>query len=472
MKVGAKIKGRAALALALALLPAAAVRAQGGEGIEARLDGYARAAVERFRFSGVVLVARGDRVLFGKGYGMADYELGVPNTTRTRFRVGSLTKQFTAAAILLLQERGALSVRDPVCRYLPRCPGGWEAVTLHHLLSHTSGLPDVSHLEKMELPLNAERAVAYLSGRPLRFAPGARFSYGGSNYVLLGYVVEKASGRPYEAFLREHLLGPAGMHDTGYDDGRPAAGQRAAGYSARGETLVSAAHVEMSVPFAAGGLYSTAEDLHRWARALGARRVLGERSLAAMFTPGAGGYGYGWYVNTHLGRRFVSHGGWINGFAAAIARLPDEGVTAVVLSNNDGVPVNAMARDLSALALGARAGGVPAHRAVKVEPAAYDAYVGRYLLSSGLAIEVVREGDKLFGRAEGYPPVEMRPESGRVFFVRELGARLTFVEEGGAVTHLLIDWDGRELHAVRVEAERPRAPAATRLNPAPDSRRR
>jgi CubicO group peptidase (beta-lactamase class C family) len=439
---------RTAVLLAVAFLYGVTSHAQV---LTERLDDYVKTVVKRTQFSGTVLVMNDDRVLLSKGFGMANLEHGEPNTIKTTFRIGSLTKQFTAVAILMLQERGSLNLQDSICRYLPQCPVGWEQITIHHLLTHTSGLPDASYVDKVELPLTADKAMAYLRNKPLRFAPGARFSYGSSNYILLGYIIEKASRESYEAFLRENILGPRGLTNTGYDHQESAVKNLAAGYSLRGEILVNASHVEMSMPFAAGGLYSTTEDLYRWMQALGQQRLLSARSLALMWTPFQGHYGYGWYVGRLLDRRFVYHGGWIHGFAAAIACFPDKRITAIVLSNVDSAPVNTMARDLAAIVIGAVAQNPSGHQAMKINPAIYDDYVGRYELSSGILIVLTRENNKLIGRATGYPAIELLPESETVFFVKELGARITFVREDRLATHFILHWDQQELTARRVQ---------------------
>jgi CubicO group peptidase (beta-lactamase class C family) len=416
-------------------------------------------AIERYNFSGTVLVAQGGQVILSKGYGLANVEHDAANTPHTKFRVGSLTKQFTAVAIMMLQERGLLSVRDPICRYLPQCPNGWQQITIHHLLTHTSGLPDISHLQKLELPLTAASAVEYLSSKPLRYAPGERFSYGGSNYVLLGFIIEKASTQSYDAFLQKNIFAPLGMKDTGYDDERLVVKDRAAGYSRGRGVLFNAVHVDMTIPFSAGGLYSTVEDLYRWDQALYTEKLVSRKSLETIFTPFKGSYGYGWYITEQFGRRFITHGGWINGFAASIARLPDDRVTAIVLSNLDGAPVSTMARNLVAVVIGVNPEATSELRtitasAVNKNSSLYDAYSGQYELPSGILITVSREGSKLLGQTAGYPTVEILPESDTAFFVKELNARIRFVKHGGHVTHFILNWDNQEYIVKKLENRR------------------
>lgn len=443
------IISRAALTCAAGLILAAHCPAQS---LVLKVDEYMSAWSERGRFSGSILVAREGKVIISRGYGLANEEAEVANTPQTKFRIGSLTKQFTAAAVLLLQERGALSVQDPVCAYLPQCPDGWRPVTIHHLLTHTSGIQNTDYTETIKPPMSAANTVEHLNNKPLEFAAGRVFRYSNSNYVLLGHVIEKASGRPYDAFVQENLFRPLLMADSGYDHPRRVLKRRAAGYSLRGEGLVNASYVDMSIPYSAGGLYSTVEDLYRWDQALYAEKLLSKKSLAAMFTPFKGGYGYGWYVAAQEGRRFVSHTGWIDGFVSAFGRYPDDRVTVIVLSNLDSAPAHTIVRNIGAIVLGLRPDTPEALRAVKIDPAIYSRYVGRYELAPDFIITITEEGDRLLGQATGHPQVELFPEAEDEFFVKEFDARIRFVKgDRGRVTHSVVSLNGRDTRAMKIE---------------------
>jgi CubicO group peptidase (beta-lactamase class C family) len=440
--------GRAVLLCSVWLLFTAQAPAQR---LASQIDDYVSAAVKRSRFSGSVLIARDGKVLVSRGYGMANREDEAPNTPRTKFRIGSLTKQFTAVAVLMLQERGALSVQDPICNYLPQCPPGWQPITIHHLLTHTSGIRNSDYTEPIELPMSAANTVERLKDKPPEFAAGKVFRYSNSNYVLLGHIIEKASGRPYAAFLQENIFRPLGMTDSGYDDTRRVLRHRAKGYSLRGDAVVNAQYVEMSIPYSAGGLYSTAEDMYRWDQALYTERLLSRNSQALLFTPFKGDYGYGWYVADQGGHRFISHSGWIDGFVASFGRYPDDRVTIIVLSNMDSAPANTIARNLGAITLGLRHEAPEERRAVKVDPKTYDAYVGRYELSPDFIVTVTKEGGRLMGRAAGHPQVELFPESEDKFFVKEFDAKIKFVRsERGQVSYAVISLNGRDTHARKI----------------------
>lgn len=314
----------------------------------AALEGRIDALAETMSFSGVVLAARDGVTLFSKGYGDADRERQTLNTAQTRFRIGSLTKQFTAEAVLMLQDRGLLDVQDPICDYLDACPEAWQAVTIHHLLTHTSGIPDFTHFADYERtkgqPSTPEQTIDRFREAELDFEPGSKWSYSNSGYVLLGRIIEKTSGQRYEDFLQANVFDPLGMADSGYDHNRD---DLAVGYAGGRE----ASAIDMSIPYAAGGLYSTAEDLLRWDRGLDTGLLLPAELQAEMFTsraaiPDSGGmgYGYGWETGEAFGQSVVSHMGGIEGFSAGITRLLGDHTLVVVLSNEQQTNPRAVSR--------------------------------------------------------------------------------------------------------------------------------
>ena len=327
------------------------------QGVTSEVDRYLNAAVETGKFSGSVLIARDGEVLVSKGYGMANMELGVPNTPRMKFRIGSLTKQFTAMAVMILQERGKLSVRDSVCKYVPDCPRGWAEITLHHLLTHTSGIQDLLSFpdfqQTMALPSPVAQTVNRFKNKPLDFKPGTKFKYSNSGYVLLGYIIELVSGRPYEAYLRENIFEPLKMSNSGSDHNDLIIVNRAAGYTKRDGGVINAPYIDMSIPTGGGSLYSTVEDLFLWDQALYTEKLVTKKSLAVMFTPYAtadwgDGAAYGWFVGRDKSNhKYLGFVGGINGFAAQIMRYPDEKLLVVVLSNFSFAPVIDIESDLA-----------------------------------------------------------------------------------------------------------------------------
>jgi CubicO group peptidase (beta-lactamase class C family) len=426
------------------------------QGIAPRLAEYMNALAAQGRFSGAVLVAREGKVVFSRAYGMANYELGVPNTTETKFRIGSMTKPFTATAVMLLQERGKLSVGDSICKYVSDCPAAWQPITLRHLLSHTSGLAKqdkaADYLKTAMLPMTVAQLIEGLKNRPPDFKPGERFDYNNNGYVLLGHVIERASGRSYEAFMRENLFAPLGMNDTGYDRHEPVIKNRAAGYVREGAALLNAAYIDQSQPFAAGALYSTAGDLLRWDQALYAEKLLPRKTLEEMFTPVAGPYGYGWFVTRQFGRRLLWHGGGTPGFAADLLRFPDDRVTVIILSNLESAPVLRAGNDLAAIVFGEKY-EIPKERvALKVGAKTLEAYRGDYEDRPGRTTSVIVEGGTLMLKLAGQPdPLPLSAESKTRFFHPEQDVQVEFVKDAsGQVTQMILRLNGREFRARKV----------------------
>ena len=259
----------------------------------------ADASLKAAGFQGSVLLAKGGKVIFAKGYGLANIELDVPNTPQTKFRLGSITKQFTATAVLQLQERGKLKVTDPISTYIPNAPAPWNGITLHHLLTHTSGIPSYTDEPSYQARMH-ERASTPLEflhrfrDLPLSFPPGEKFHYDNSGYFLLGVILEQVSGMKYENYLRQNIFAPLQMTNTGYDWPATILKDRASGYTKDGDGQIrNADFLDMGQPYAAGSLYSTVLDLYKWDRALYTTKVLSAKSIEAAFAPNPYDWGKG-----------------------------------------------------------------------------------------------------------------------------------------------------------------------------------
>ena len=431
-------------------------------------DEYMMAHTAAGSFSGVVLIARGGEAIFAKGYGFANAEWRTPNEIKTKFRLGSITKQFTATLVMQLQQQDKLSVQDSICKYLEPCPDAWTPVTIHHLLSHTSGIPsytaDASYPTDMVLPKTPEEIVASFRDKPLDFAPGEDFSYSNSGYFLLGVILEKVTGAPYEQVLKEQILSPLGMHDSGYDRHSTVLANRASGYRRDDdEGLANAEYLDMSWPYSAGSMYSTVADLMKWDQALYGDAVLPQSVLEQMWTPQTTAqeqqYGYGWLIarpsEMTADRSPVYHGGGINGFRTVIMRYREDQTTVVVLSNLMSTPVPAIARDLSAIAFGEEY-SLPKQRIVADIPKAlYDEYAGKYELRPDFVFTITREGDRLFVQPTGQGKSEIFPESETEFFSKIVDAQITFVKgESGEVTQLVLHQNGQDMVGKKVGEER------------------
>jgi CubicO group peptidase (beta-lactamase class C family) len=350
MKLGILIAG-------LLLVSGPALAASDRE-LAAKVDALIAPLVKADRFSGAVLVAKDGKPVFRKGFGLANREWNIPNDPTTKFRIGSITKQFTATAILQLQEAGKLSVDDPVSKYYTDAPPAWSGITLKHLLTHTSGIPSytgIPHFFEQEARRDRtpEEIVKLTADKPLDFPPGSKFAYDNSGYVLLGYIVEKVSGEHYADYLQHHIFDPLGMKATGYDVADVILPERASGYGREKGQIVNAHFLSMTEPFSAGSLYSTVDDMLIWDQALYAGKVLKPESMQAMFANYGHGYGFGWFIGDFSGHPYVAHSGGINGFSTQFDRYTKDKLTVLVFANReDGAPVARIAAGLGAIYLG------------------------------------------------------------------------------------------------------------------------
>ena len=409
--------------------------------------------VQNRTFMGAVLLARGTDVILNKGYGLANVEWDVPNTPATKFRLGSITKQFTAASILLLEERGQLSTADPIKKYIPDAPAAWDPITLHHLLTHTSGIPNFTSMREYATLKNTnttvDKTVALVRDKPLDFPVGEKMSYSNSGYLVLGHVIEKLSGGSYEKFVQDNIFTPLGMKDSGYDSNTRIIPRRAAGYIAGPVAMVNAGYVHMSVPHAAGALYSTTEDLLKWEQALFGGKLLAAGSLQKMLTPNKSDYAYGLIVRAPKGRKEVWHNGGIDGFNTSMAYYPDSKFTVIVLGNVNGTVPDQLVSQLGALAHGDTVKLTSERKEIALPAATLEKYAGTYEMAPGVTMAVTQDGAHLFGQLTGQPRIEMFAETETAFFLKPVDAQLEFLTEAGAVTHLVLHQGGRDLKGVR-----------------------
>ncbi len=419
-----------------------------------RMDQVIQSYVSNKQFMGSALVARDGTIVLSKGYGFANLEWEVPNSPTTKFRLGSITKQFTAACILLLEERGKLKIDDPVKKYMPDAPAAWDKVTLFNLLTHTSGIPSFTGFPDYgsteAIPTTPEKLVARFRDKPLEFQPGEKWNYSNSGYVLLGYLIEKISQQSYSQFVQENIFNPLGMMDSGYDSNSAVILHRASGYTPGPKGVMNTGFIDMSIPFSAGGLYSTTEDLLRWERGLMGGKLLSPASLQKMTTPFKNDYALGLAVRTVNGHRLIEHGGGIEGFNTELAYYPDDRLTVVVLANLNGQAPEEIASKLAALLHGETVVLPSERKEVSISPAVLAKYVGSYELAPGFDIVMTLEDGHLMTQATGQPKFPVFAESETKFFLKVVDARLEFFEnEKGDVTHLVLHQGGRDMKGIK-----------------------
>jgi CubicO group peptidase (beta-lactamase class C family) len=310
-----------------------------------KIDELLKTFYDYGQFNGSILVAESGKVVYEKGFGMANMEWAMPNQPDTKFRVGSVTKQFTATLILQLVEEGKIKLDGKLSDYLPdyRKDTG-SKVTVHQLLNHTSGIPSYTSrpdffAEVSRDPYSVADFVKKFASGDLEFEPGAKFNYNNSGYFLLGAMVEKVSGKTYETVLKERIFEPLGMKNSGYDNHAPLLQKRANGYEKTPAGYVNASYLDMSLPYAAGSIYSTVEDLYKWDQSLYGNKILSDASKKLMFTPGLSNYGYGFGISdqpigkTNQKTKVIQHSGGINGFNSLLTRLVDKQQTIIILDN-------------------------------------------------------------------------------------------------------------------------------------------
>ena len=416
-----------------------------------------------------VLVAQNGAVLFKKGYGLADAAHDARFAPDTESRIGSVTKQFTASAILKLQEQGKLNVQDKLAKYFPDFPRGDE-VTLHHLLTHTSGIRSYTDkpgfMDKVTSPIAPDDLIKSFQNDAYDFDPGKKWRYDNSGYFLLGRIIEKVSGQSYGEFLRKNFFEPLGMTNTGVYRAGLSLQHEALGYQFTGGRFTNALNWDMSWAGGAGVLYSTVEDLYRWNEGVFGGKVLKEASLKAAWTTvktednkdddSGNGYGYGW-SSTHMrGAQEISHSGGLNGFSSFLMRLPRENFTVAILANAEpgapGVEPARLAHLVTEIYLGEKLAPCPIHQVnPSVSPAAFDALVGRY--DYGMAVmTVTKAGRHLYAQLSGQPRIEIFPTSSTEFFWKVVDAQVTFVKDDqGKVTKAIHHQGGHTINAPRLE---------------------
>ena len=435
---------------------------------EALVDKLLSERIDKDGAGAAILVARNGKILFEKGYGLADIEHHVPVTADTIFRIGSVTKQFTASAILRLQEAGRLKVTDLLSKYYPDFPRSNE-VTLRHLLTHTSGIKDCSVMPEFLLNITKFTSpadlIASISKAPYDFNPGLRWSYSNSGYVILGSIIEKVSGQQYEDFLRTTFFAPLGMKNSGeYRNLAPPSGA-AIGYGYAGTGFKKAPDGDMSRTFGSGIIYSTVKDLYLWNEAVFGYKVLSKETIEDACTPVIteenkndkpdGGYGYGWEIKHFRGVRGISHGGVVDGFLSSLLRLPEQGLTVVVLANacpaKPKTEPERLSREIAEMYVGAELPPVPAPvAAISVSKESLAAIVGHYDYQPHIR-SITQEGDHVYAQLGSQKKFEIFPKSETEFFFKAVDAQIIFVKDAsGKVIEVIQHQGGHTIHAPRL----------------------
>jgi len=424
------------LAIALAGLADNSGAQAPGDRLQQVLKPYADAQM----FMGSVLVAKNGRVIFSKSYGMADLEWSVPNSPTTRFNIASMTKQFTAASILLLEDRGKLKTDDFVKKYLPDTPASWDKVTIYHLLTHTSGIPDDAARYEPGTP---DKLV--FNDRLLNSQPGEQWAYTNLGYIVLGYLLERISGQTYEEFVQENIFKPLGMNDSGLMSFVSVLPRRASGYWPGSNGIENADRsFDTRLGFSSGSLYSSTEDLLRWEEGLFGGKILSPASLRKMTTAFKSDYACGLYAKRVNGRLMIEHDGNNIGFNSDMAYYPEDRIAVIVLANLNGTVTGEMTRALAAVAYGETPPIPSVHGEIPLSKEVLARYAGTYQFPH-YTLKMVPEGNHLLVEFDNGGTLPVFPESETKFFSKPWPIQFEFSKNAnGEFTVLRRHEDGKE----------------------------
>lgn len=396
-----------------------------------KIDTLINAYSKLYRFNGAALVAKNGKVLLNKGYGYRNAADKILNNEETIFQLGSITKQFTSAVILKLQEEKKLSVSDKLSKYFPDYPKG-DSITIQQLLTHTSGIynytndPDFMTNETAK-SATREKMMALFKDKPLDFSPGTSWNYSNSGYSLLGYIIEAVTKQPYEQAVRKYIFTPLHMTHSGFDFTHLTSAAKATGYfKMNDKESIAAPIVDSSVSFSAGAIYSTTGDLYLWHQALEHNTVLSKKQQEAAYTPVKNNYGYGWGIDSIEGKRRVGHGGGIFGFITNISRVPEDDVCIVLLSNASDQSLNNITNSIYAI-LYNKEYELPKEKKVIMLPAeTLKQYEGEYEIQPGFTVVMIVKDGELAATPTGQSTKTLHAEKEDFFFEKEEDIQVEF----------------------------------------------
>lgn len=387
----------------------------------------------------VILIAKNGEPIYRKAFGQANLELNIQMQSNNVFEIGSITKQFTAVAILMLEEEGKLKLNDKLTKYIPDYPKQAESITIHHLLNHTSGIKNYtsmsSFIKEARKDVTPEELINRFKNEPMDFNPGEEYRYSNSGYILLGYIIEKVSGQTYEDFIEQRIFKPLGMVSSYYGSHKELIKNRASGYQKSQEGFINAAYLSMTLPYAAGSIMSTVDDLLIWQNAIAKNKLIKKTSLqkatnGSKLNNGKSiAYGYGWSKNTINGALTYQHGGGIFGYTSMGIYLPEEKVYVIGLTNCNCKNILEVVNKIAALAIGKPY--PKAKDAITLTEAQLKKWTGTYEFENKKISHVILENGKLYSKTDGFPKYQIYPLSEDKFFYLNGGASLEFsIKEG------------------------------------------
>jgi len=420
------------------------------------MDELLKAYNNQGSFNGAALIAQKGKILLQKGYGYKNASSNAFNDPNTIFQIASLTKQFTSAVILQLQEQHKLSVQDKLAKYIPDYPNG-DSITIENLLTHTSGIHnynDEAFMGKNATKhIKADSLIALFKNAQTDFKPGEKYGYCNSNYILLGFIIEKVTGKSYYSIIRENIFQPLGMNHSGFDFASLKSTDKAIGYYKLNHKIKRPAPiVDSSITYAAGSMYSTVGDLYKWDRALYSNKIFHDSSLQKAFKPFKNNYGYGWLIDSAYGKKAVLHEGGTLGFASFIGRIPEDSICIILLDNKQSNGLLKIAEDINAI-LNNQPYDFPKQRnEIEVDTAILQLYTGDYQLSPEVILSIALEDGKLTVHATGDGKTELFAEKENYFFLKMTDTQIEFIKNASGKFYKLIFYDhGQKAEALKIK---------------------
>jgi CubicO group peptidase (beta-lactamase class C family) len=414
--------------------------AQSSTDIASKLDDYLKSANEAYRFNGVALIVRNNDVVLNKGYGFSDMNAKTPNTADTRFPLLSITKTITATIILKLQDEKRLSVDDKLSKYFPDYPDG-SKITIHHLLTHSSGIhnytDDVGDEDSaiVNHPMSKEFVLSHFKDKPSDFAPGKTYSYNNSGFYLLGLIIEKVTGKPYETVVRDYIFSPLQMTESGFDFNGIPETMKAQGYQFWDQAkTIPYKHYDSTYAYSAGSIYSTTNDMLKWARVVSAREILAPETWELAFKPKIQNYGYGWQTGQFFEKKYVKHSGGYPGYMSEFIYYPTENLIIVLLNNfgNYGENIWSVGMGISCIVFGLPYDNWKFRNEIKVDEKLLKGYTGTYANGKN-KIEMKLHDHYLYILIRGLPEMQLHAENNNSFFLKDFNTSLHFDTDGVTV---------------------------------------
>lgn len=423
--------------------------------VEQKIDELLNAYSSQNKLNGVVLVAQKSKVIYQKGFGYRNAEEKIPNDVNSIFQIGSITKQITAAVIMQLQQEGKLSVQDKLSKYFPGFANG-DKITIENLLTHTSGIYNytsdtVIMKSNVTKHYSQDEMMKLFKSYPSDFEPGTRWNYSNSAYSILGYIIEKVEGKPYEKEVRERIFQPLGMTNSGFDFTNLSSSNKTKGYFSLNPIPIPAPIVDSTIAYSAGAVYTTVGDLYKWERAISTDKILKPASWKAVFTTFKNKYGYGWGIDSIYGRLITAHSGGIHGYSSYILRFPQDETVIIAFDNSSSNALSPISKSIAAILFSQHYEVPAAKKEIRLDTNTLKQYVGEYELAPGFTITIWLGENGLKGQATGQGAFDLYPEKENVFFLKVVDAKIEFVKDANGIVTEMILYQNGEHHGKKMK---------------------